>query len=164
MKIVSTILAVTAITVAAASAQPGRGDGSGPRGDKDSFRPKMERIADDLNLTAEQKQKLENLRDEFQAQNVDRRSSVQKAKLEVRRLLKQDVVDRDALMKAVEAEGAADLALRKARIEHLLKVRDIVGPENAERLRELRDERRGGQGPGRNDDDSDRPRRQKDKR
>lgn len=163
MKMLATVLLVSAMSVAAAVAQPGRGDGEGNRGDKMKQRPNREQMAEKLDLTPEQQKALKDLRQSLQGQMIDLRANVQKAKLEVQNQLAKETVDHNALMSAVEAEAAAELAIKKTMIEHHLKVRGIVGPEKAEQLRDVMQERRGGglrgpsgpgqgQGPGRDDD------------
>ena len=163
MKTFASILIVTAITIAAASAQPGRGDrpeGKGERGGP--ARPNAERLAEKLELTAEQSSQLQELRYQFQSETVELRANLQKNRLEVQRLLGQDHVDEAAVMKAIEAEAAAQLAMRKVSVAHQLKVRAIVGPEKAEQLAEMRNEWRDRRpGPGSSDRDDRGPREQR---
>jgi hypothetical protein len=92
----------------------------------------------------------------FQVQMIDLKANIQKARLEVRKLVNQDTVNREAVMKAVEAESAASLALRKAVVEQQIKAREIIGPEKAAQLREMRQERGYGDGGRRDDDSNDR--------
>jgi len=145
MKTFYTILLVSAISVAAAVAQPGRGDGEGFKGDKSKQRPNREQMAEKLDLTPEQQKALKDLRQDIQVQMIDLRANVQKARLEVKNQMTQEAVNREAVMSAVEAEAAAELAVKKAMIEHQLKVREIVGAEKAEQLRDMFQDRHGGE-------------------
>ncbi|HMP90903.1 MAG TPA: periplasmic heavy metal sensor [Kiritimatiellia bacterium] len=141
MKTIATILVFTAISIAAASAQPGRGEKPGPREERGGpDRPARERLVDRLDLTPEQSKQLAELREQFRAETMDLRAAVEKARLEVNHQLRQESVDQAALMKAVETESAAHLAMRKATVQHQLKVRDIIGIEKAQKLQEMRQE------------------------
>jgi len=165
MKTFYTALLVSAISVTAAVAQPDRGDGEGFKGDKSKQRPNREQLAEKLDLTPEQQKALKDLRQSLQGQMIDLRANVQKARLEVQNQMSQDTINRDALMAAVEAEAATELAVKKAMVDHQLKVREIVGAEKAGKMREMFQDRHGGgmrgpggpggdrgQGPGRDDD------------
>jgi Spy/CpxP family protein refolding chaperone len=136
MKTLLAILALSAIGFAAATAQPGRGDGPRPRGDG----PNRDAVAEQLGLTQEQKDALEAIRHDAQTEMVDLRAAVQKARLETKRLMDQPDASRDAILAAVAAEGTAQQALRTAMTEHQLAVRDAIGPEKAAQLRDLRRE------------------------
>jgi len=137
------------MSVAVAVAEPGQGPGKGEM--KMKHRPSPEQIAKELGLTAEQSAAMRTAQETFQVQMIDLKANAQKARLEVRKLVNQDTVDREAVMKAVEAEGAAGLAMRKAVVEHQINIREIIGPEKAAQLREKRQER----GYGNGDDNSD---------
>ncbi|NCC51870.1 MAG: hypothetical protein EOM20_11715 [Spartobacteria bacterium] len=60
------------------------------------------------------------------------------AQLELDHLLDQDAPDKTAVGKAVEDLGAIDTSLKKAKIDYLLQVKDALGPEKIEKLREAR--------------------------
>jgi len=168
MKTFYTVLLITAMSVATAVAQPGRGDGEGSKGDSSKQRPNREQLAKKLDLTPEQQKALKELRQDFQVQMIDLRASVQKARLEVKNQMSREAVNRDDIMLAVETEAAAELAVKKAMIDHQLKVREVVGPEKAEQMIEMMQDRHGGdrrgpsggpggdggrgQGPGRDGD------------
>lgn len=138
MKTLTTMLVLTAITIAAASAQPGPGQGPG-KGYHKNRQPLMEQ----LDLTAEQRAALDQEQRAFQKQMVDLRADVKNARGEVRAVMDAAATaTREAALQAVEKESAAELTLRKAAVEHHLRVREIIGPENAARLAALRAERR----------------------
>lgn len=137
-----TIGLLTALTAAVASAQPGQGQG-GHKGDKAMKRgPDLAKMMDQLDLTAEQRSALEQAQRDFQKKMVDLRADVKNARDAMRDLTETTSTTREQAMAVVEAESAAELALRKAMVEHRLQVRDIIGEENAAKLKELRDERR----------------------
>ena len=68
------------------------------------------------------------------------------AEAEVRRLMQADNPDRAAIMKAVDAAGAAHLAVRKAQIEERLAFREIAGPDASRKAREHITRRMQGEG------------------
>jgi Spy/CpxP family protein refolding chaperone len=137
-----TIGLLTALTAAVASAQPGQSQG-GHKGDKAMKRgPDHAKLMEQLDLTAEQRSALEQAQRDFQKKMVDLRADVKNARDAMRDLTETTSTTREQAMAAVEAESAAELALRKAMVEHRLQVRDIIGEENAAKLKDLRDERR----------------------
>ena len=141
MKTLTTILIATAMTAAIASAQPG--PGQGPQGGgKMINRPNPERIFEKLDLTAEQRDALDQEQRNFQKQMVDLRADAKKTRETMRDLMDSATVSREEAVAALEAESAAELTIRKAMLDHRLKIREIVGPENAAKLVEMRDERR----------------------
>ncbi len=145
-----TILALSALSLATTVyAQPGRGmgdgQGRGARGNQDG-RPNWSRMADDLELTAAQQRSLMDMRHDFQAEMIPLQAGVKTAALDVRRHMTAETVDTAALNAALDAESAAKLALRKARVAHQLKVREVIGSENADRMQQNRRGGPGGQG------------------
>jgi Spy/CpxP family protein refolding chaperone len=76
------------------------------------------------------------------------RAEVELAEAEVRSLMRKDPVDRAAVMRAVDAAGAAYVALRKAMIEERLALREIVGPEASKKARRFLAQRRAGDEDG----------------
>ena len=162
MKTWMTAVLWSAMSVAVASAQPGQGPSEG--GKKMKHRPNPERMMEELNLTTEQKDALKQSQRDMQKQMVDLRADVKDARDAARSLMTSASVTREEAMKAVESEAAAELTLRKAMVDHQLKVREIVGPENAAKMIELREERREerrekggpGKGPGPGFDDDER--------
>ena len=164
MKTLSKAVFLTAMSAAVALAQPGGGMMGQGKGDmKMKHRPDMEQMADELDLTAEQRQAMEDAQSAFRMNMIDLRATAEKARLTVRTQMRQTTVNRDEVMKAVDAEGAADLAIRKAVINHQLAIRTILGPEKIEKMHEMRKSRgdedrdRGGYrgGSDRDDDDHD---------
>ena len=117
-------------------------------------------LAAELGVTPEQVTALREAQYEQRKQTITLRSEVQLARLEVKKLMDAEPVDEAAVLAAVDAAGAKATALKKSAIQHMLKVREIVGQETLQKLRaHMRDqfrERRqgfrnegGGQGPGR---------------
>jgi Spy/CpxP family protein refolding chaperone len=93
-----------------------------------------------LDLTAEQETALKGMRDSFQSAMIDLRANVEKARLKVRSAMDSD--DKEAVLSALQAESDAQLELKKARVGFQYAVDDVLGPEKAAQLKELRAEYR----------------------
>jgi len=107
-----------------------------------------EALAKKVGLTDEQIATLKGSLLETQKQMIKLRAESELAELDVRRLMGEDQVDRAAVMKAIEAAGAAHTAIRKAGAEERLKVREIVGQETLDKIREHMADRMGKRGGG----------------
>lgn len=159
MKTISTAVLILIASAVTASAGPGwgmKGKGDGERGQYQNREARMERIADELELTAEQREQLSALREEGREEMRVLHEALRDAREDTVTLMEADPVDRDAVMRAVVAEGAAYLALSKARAERQLARREILGPEKAAQLGDMRrgwmEERGGPEGRGRGKD------------
>lgn len=124
----------------------------GHRMDEDSggrnHQQRMEKISRELGLTTQQQDELRNLRAESMDEMKGLREALQDARKTTQELILSDQASDDEIMKSVVAEGAAYLALSKARAEHQLKVRKIVGAENAAKLIDMRNDWRMKHGRG----------------
>lgn len=69
-------------------------------------------------------------------QLVKLRSEAELARMQVEKLSSADNVDKDALMKAIEAAGQQEIAVKKAEMAFQLQVKELVGPEVMKKLRE----------------------------
>lgn len=146
----------------AATAQPGPG-GPGGREGMRGERPMGARIQavlenpellEKIGLTDQQVSALRARLDEAQKTMIKLRADAELAETEVQRLMREDTVDRAAVMKALDAAGLAHVAVRKAMIEERLAFREIAGPDAARKLRQHLG-RQMKEGRGR--DDEDRP-------
>lgn len=144
------LLLVTILTVGAASlvlAKPGgpQGPGGKNRGDRgpEKMDPAMivQRIANNpekaakLGVTEEQIEKLEDIILKQEKRKIQLKANADKARVDLRQLMKQDEPDQEAVMAAVDAVGAAQTELRKAEIGTLLKVKRILGADTVKALR-----------------------------
>lgn len=81
------------------------------------------------------------------------RGNAELAQMELQDLMEDETSSREAVMKAVEKVGAAELALEKSKVELRLQLRDILGADTMKKIRsEMREERqdeRGGPPDGR---------------
>lgn len=149
-------LLIVCATAVAAVAQPGKGPDRAERMERrermerlermerrapDASGPRWERLVDDqkairaIGLTDEQVAALKTRMAEAEKTMIRLRSEVELAEAEVRRLMREENPDRAAIMKAVEAAGAAHTALRKAQIEERLAIREILGQDGARKAR-----------------------------
>jgi hypothetical protein len=85
-------------------------------------------------------------------QMVTLRSQAELARLQVEKLMAAEPVDKEAVLKAVEAAGQQEIAIKKAEITLQLKLKELVGEEVAKKMRaEMKKhlaERRAAMGPG----------------
>jgi len=125
--------------------QPGRGD----RG------PGIGRLlmaADEIGLTDEQEDQLEQLQVDFKMEQIDRKAEMQKARVQLRTLMRDDnAVERD-VFRMIDDLSRMKADMQKMRYTHRLQIHSILTEEQIEKMKELRRERRGdGQGmKGRN--------------
>ncbi len=145
MKAWKAVLAVLSATAIAASAQPGGpgGNAGGPQGRQGrGGGPNLatilenDQVVEKLGLTPEQVSALQARFAEAEKTMIKLRADSELAEAEVRQLMRGDDPDRAAVMKAVEAAGAAHTALRKAVIDERLAFRDIAGADVARKLRQ----------------------------
>lgn len=133
--------------VSFADARPGPPHG-GPRGPwPDPHQAWMRALedrgtAERLGLNEQERRALLERASASESKLITLRAEVEKAEAEVRRLMRQQPVDREALMRAIDQAGAAQTALRKAMVEEQLTVREQLGEERADavrqRMREMR--------------------------
>lgn len=85
-------------------------------------------------LSRAERDTLRKLAFEHEREMIPLRADARLARLELRRLLSEPKPDEAAVMKAAEAVAQAELAVEKSRLKHLLRVREVLGPERAARL------------------------------
>lgn len=153
------LVAGSALAAAAAFAAPGFGGPDGARRNERPDRgphggPGLERllqnprIAKEAGISDAQIESLKAAEYEQRKTIIKLRGDADLARLEVRKLMQAEKVDKAAVLNAVDKAGRAMTELRKAQIEHHLAVREILGPETCAKLREMAAERfRDRQGP-----------------
>lgn len=106
-------------------------------------------LAKELNLTAEQKKKLEDIRFSQQRKAVSMRADVQVAEMDLRQLMRAERPDQRAIEAQIDKIADLRATLQKSRVATLLEMRSVLSPEQLKKWRELRTERPGlGGGPG----------------
>jgi Spy/CpxP family protein refolding chaperone len=121
------------------------GDGPGP-GRHGGMRNRAARAFRNLDLTKEQRDKIAEIRDKQERNAIRMRADLETARLDMRRLIRADKPDRAAINRQVERMASLRSDLEKARIGMMLDVRDVLTPEQREKMRgAMLDE--GGEGP-----------------
>ena len=110
----------------------------------------MREMARELNLTATQKDRLEDVRDQHRRKAIAMRADLEVARLDMRKLMRADQPDRRAIEAQIDRTSAMRAELQKARMAALLDARAILTPQQREKLKELRGSRSlmGGMGRG----------------
>lgn len=164
-KIIAVAVALAALA-GVAGAEPGPRNkqlmAGGPGGPEAMTARILQRVLEnpvkmkELGISEEQASKLQAGFYELEKKMVTLRSNAELAQIELRHLMDADSPDKEAVMAAVEKAGAARIAIQKAAVEQRLLVRDVLGDETANKIRQLIGKRmnhaRGGW------DDDDRPR------
>jgi Spy/CpxP family protein refolding chaperone len=102
------------------------------------------KIAQELGLSQEQVQKLEDLRYQNQKQMVDIRRDLQLKMLDIRREMGKDNPDPQVLDRLVDEAAAIRARQQKTRIHHLLDVKKVLTPEQWAKGRQMLMDRREG--------------------
>lgn len=95
-------------------------------------------LAKQLELTPEQRDKLEVIRDRQQRMGIEQRAKIHIARLDLRTLLRAEKPDRRALEAKVDEISRMQAQLGKARVGMLLDMRAVLTPEQQQKLRSLR--------------------------
>ncbi len=143
----------------------------GPEGDRDVMRelamlgvhmyppPMLIRRAHDIGLTQDQIAKIRQEMLTTQARSVDLKAKLEKAKIESMRLLAADKVDPRAVDAQIDEAAKAGAELRKLHVGMILRVRDLLTPEQLKKLEEhgprSPDAKPGVPGPGKQAMDDD---------
>jgi protein CpxP len=135
-------VAVMAGSGAAGAALPHEG-APGRRADR------MARLQERLNLSDEQSTRLREIRESRKPEAAQLRSNARTARLDLRRLLESETLDRKAVDAKVKEIADLHAATFRARIDTMLAMREVLTPEQRQKWQALRDER--GKGAGRED-------------
>lgn len=137
------VLALFALTMAATSALSfdGRGSWGGPFEGTWWRRPSLAR---ELGLTQEQVTRMDEIFKESRFRLIDLRTALQKEEILLGDLVEQEGASQEAVMAQIDRIQAARTGLMKARVGMLLKVRQVLTKEQAEKIKERRGEFRHG--------------------
>ncbi|NWF49537.1 MAG: periplasmic heavy metal sensor [Ignavibacteriaceae bacterium] len=103
-----------------------------------------EKIHDRLNLTEEQKDKIETLRNEHQKLMIDLKSELDKQKIEMRELKGKHPVNRNDVLNKVSKMNETHHKIALARENHLMDIYELLTPEQQKewgKIREFREHR-----------------------
>lgn len=101
-----------------------------------------------LGFTAEQAAKIEAQESAFAKARIQNHANLQLKRMELDELVAAEKTDRAAIDKKLREFQDAQTAAHKAMIEHRLAMREMITPEQREKMREMMQERRMGR-PGR---------------
>ncbi|MBX7058300.1 MAG: Spy/CpxP family protein refolding chaperone [Leptospirales bacterium] len=124
----------------------GRPEHHGPQG------PDLNRLAARLHLTAEQKQRAEQIRDRFRTQSQTQLAAMRPLRDQLRGMLQADQVNLEAVRAKLQELGAIHVELRMLHIQERLEFEALLTPQQRQQLRAMRPEH-----PGRSDDDGPGP-------
>lgn len=117
--------------------RPGRGN-RGPQGGE-------QRWIQQLNLTPEQQQDIEGIRDRYQNQMTQRREQMQQAMSELRQMMSANASDRDLRSKHNDIMQMRQ-EMGEMRFEQMLAIRKVLTPEQREQFAQFMQERRSNRG------------------
>ena len=101
-----------------------------------------------LELTDEQKEKMNSLRSAHQKAMVDLRAAHQKARIDLGEIRRQDNPSASDIQAKVDAVTAAQGKIMAREIQHSMDVKNLLTAEQKEKLGEMRGKRGGRGGPG----------------
>ncbi len=98
--------------------------------------PLLMRRAASIGLTPDQIARIRQEVLSAQARSVDLKAKIEKAKIESMRLLAADKVDERAVGAQIDEAAKAGAELRKLQVAMMLRVRDVLTPEQLKKLEE----------------------------
>lgn len=122
---------------------PGGEFGRGHFGGSDHGRLGMGRLvamADELGLSTEQVDQLENIRLNFALESVDRKAELKKARIRLNSLKRADAPERKVLA-AIDEVSDLQGEMNKLRYRHRQQMKEVLDEKQQEKLKELRKER-----------------------
>jgi len=93
--------------------------------------------AQSIGLSPEQQRALETLRSDYQQRAGHDREAIEKAEVDLERILSASPVDMDKVQTALNAIGALNTSARLSRIETLIKGRAVLSPDQQAKLQAL---------------------------
>lgn len=101
-----------------------------------------DRIREQLKLSDKQQAELKELNFNTAKELIRMRADMKVARLELRQMLSKDEPDREAIFGKLDQIARILTDIRKARIEKMLAVREILDKDQLSKLKEMRRERR----------------------
>jgi len=97
------------------------------------------RLARELELTAEQKEKMKAAHERQERKAIQARADIQLARLDLRKLMQADKPDSKAIEAQIDRIAGLRAGLEKSRVATMLEFRASLTPEQQKKLRELRE-------------------------
>jgi Spy/CpxP family protein refolding chaperone len=98
------------------------------------------KISDKLNLTQDQKDKIDDLRTSHQKKMIDLRSELQKARLDARDFRNSDNISRSDGVKSVERINKIENEIALLRVNHRMDIYELLTPEQKQAWKEFRND------------------------
>ncbi len=98
------------------------------------------KLREQLGITPEQVTKIQQEMLGFQKAEIMARADVEVKRLELHSLLEAETPDRAAIDKSLRAANEAQFTVEKAAIDHQLAVRELLTPEQRQKLEKMREE------------------------
>jgi Spy/CpxP family protein refolding chaperone len=95
-----------------------------------------EEVLKDLNLTKEQKEKIETIRRKIEKENIALRAELKIKKIELKEMLDDSTIKEKEIFKKIEEIGEIEKKILKNRISGILELRKVLTPEQIEKLKE----------------------------
>lgn len=121
-----------------ASMMPGR---DGRMADGPGLQQILE-MADKLELTDAQREKLKQMHETFQLEQIDRHANLRKAEVKLGALMGDDKASSTAVNKAIDDVSTLKADIAKMRFRHRTEMRSVLTDKQQQMLKELRTERR----------------------
>jgi Spy/CpxP family protein refolding chaperone len=131
-----TTFAATAAVLAAVWTVPGEAEARWGKGRG------LERMAEKLGVDAATKTQIKQLVTQSRAEAKALRQQLRQEKRKLRELLKQDAPAEAAVLAQADALGRLKLKLKKLRLKTILRVRQLLTPQQRKALQQLREQKR----------------------
>jgi Spy/CpxP family protein refolding chaperone len=116
------------------------GHGMGMKGDGLGVK-RILAVGDEINLTDEQEQRLEQMMDEFQLERIDKQAEIKKARLSLQTMMRDEASESDVLQ-GIDNVSRLSADMHKMKYQHHQQVKSVLTQEQIDKLKELRKERR----------------------
>jgi Spy/CpxP family protein refolding chaperone len=94
-------------------------------------------MGDELDLTDEQRDQLENMATDFQMEQIDRRAELKKVQIQLRKLVRDEKASEREVFRLIDEAARLKADMHKARYTHHHQVRTILDDEQVDKLKEL---------------------------
>jgi hypothetical protein len=95
-------------------------------------------IADKLELTQDQKDKLQKMRETFQLDQVDRHAALQKAEIKLRGLMIDEKASEQLVLQSIDEVTRIKGEMAKTRYSHMRGMRSVLTEKQQQMLKEMR--------------------------
>ena len=112
------------------------GFGFGRMGRRFGMMARRQELLKDLDLSHDQMKEIMDIRDQQQRRAVDQRAKIQVAALDLRKMMRASRPDRDDIEHQIDVIARLRAELRKSQVDALLDMREVLTPEQREKVRD----------------------------